>query len=92
MATNLEQALRSRENACTEAIDRLRELATDDTEDEVHDLTRILREAVELARCMRRSVPHMTPSEIHRAFGAPGDWGYHTPIGDALARIYSGEK
>ena len=22
---------------------------------------------------------------IERAFGAPGDWGYGTPIGDALA-------
>lgn len=21
---------------------------------------------------------------IHLAFGAPGDWGYETPIGDAL--------
>jgi len=23
--------------------------------------------------------------DIDRAFGAPGDWGYGTPIGDALA-------
>lgn len=22
---------------------------------------------------------------VERAFGAPGDWGYDTPIGDALA-------
>ena len=24
---------------------------------------------------------------LDRAFGAPGDWGYGTPIGDALAAI-----
>ena len=23
--------------------------------------------------------------DVKRAFGAPGDWGYNTPIGDALA-------
>lgn len=23
--------------------------------------------------------------DVTRAFGAPGDWGYGTPIGDALA-------
>lgn len=28
---------------------------------------------------------------IERSFGAPGDWGYGTPIGDALARYYRGE-
>ena len=26
---------------------------------------------------------------VYQAFGAPGDWGYHTSIGDALARAYS---
>jgi hypothetical protein len=25
---------------------------------------------------------------IEKAFGAPGDWGYGTPIGDALANFY----
>jgi hypothetical protein len=26
---------------------------------------------------------------LTQAFGAPGDWGYGTPIGDALAAVYS---
>ena len=26
--------------------------------------------------------------EVMRAFGAPGDWGYDTPIGKAIADIY----
>jgi len=30
----------------------------------------------------------MTVAELHGAFGAPGDFGYETPIGSALARLY----
>lgn len=26
---------------------------------------------------------------VYQAFGAPGDWGYHTSIGEALALAYS---
>ncbi len=26
--------------------------------------------------------------QIRHAFGAPGDWGYHTPKGDALFALY----
>lgn len=38
--------------------------------------------AGELIRCAARLIEGKT---IERAFGAPGDWGYGTPIGDALA-------
>lgn len=48
----------------------------------------LLREAVELVGCLRRILPSVTPDELYRAFGAPGDFGYNTPIGDALYRIY----
>ena len=26
---------------------------------------------------------------IHTVMGAPGDWGYDTPIGEALSRLYA---
>lgn len=26
--------------------------------------------------------------QVHQAFGAPGDWGYGTPKGDALMALY----
>ena len=26
--------------------------------------------------------------KIHEAFGAPGDWGYESPLGSALADLY----
>lgn len=29
---------------------------------------------------------------VRQAFGAPGDWGYGTEIGDALAEIYKGKS
>jgi hypothetical protein len=37
-----------------------------------------------LARIVERSTE---PRVIGRAFGAPGDWGYNSPIGRALADI-----
>lgn len=49
-----------------------------------------LREAIELVRCLRRLLAGRSREEIHRAFGAPGDFGYGTPIGDALAKLYRG--
>lgn len=86
----LVDALAQRERRFVEALDRLRELASGETENEVCDLTRTLRDAVELTRCLRRLVPGRTANEIHRGFGAPGDWGYETPIGNALACLYRG--
>lgn len=50
----------------------------------------LLREAEELVRCLRRLVGFCTPDDIHKAFGAPGDFGYETPIGAALAKVYRG--
>lgn len=47
-----------------------------------------LHEADGLLGCLRRLVPHATPNQVYRAFGAPGDFGYYTVIGDALARVY----
>lgn len=44
--------------------------------------------ARELIRCLARAVEEMDAGTVHRAFGAPGDFGYQTPIGDALARVY----
>jgi hypothetical protein len=39
------------------------------------------RDTPELLRALARIVEGQT---IYRAFGAPGDWGYGTPIGDTL--------
>lgn len=86
----LAQAIYSEERRFAAAIDRLRELAPPETENEVYDLTSTLRTAVELVRCLRRLVGDRTAREIHAAFGAPGDFGYETPIGEALSRLYRG--
>ncbi len=81
-------AIAERERLYAEGIDRLREIASDESRNEVYDIACLLREAIELTRCLRRLVPDRTVSEIHRAFGAPGDFGYETQIGAALARVY----
>ena len=85
----LERALNERENACYAAIDKLRDIAPSDIETEVHELTSTLRDAVYLVSCLRRLTRGRSPREIHDAFGAPGDFGYQTPLGDALFRLYS---
>lgn len=81
-------ALAEHEREARVAIERLRDLVTDETEDEVHSVARHLRGSIDLVSCLRRFLPGRTLREIHDAFGAPGDWGYETPIGDALARLY----
>lgn len=91
MSAILETALSQRERDYLAALDRLRELASAATEDEVHDLTRTLREGVDLVGCLRRLTRGRSVQDIHTAFGAPGDFGYETPIGDALSRTYRGE-
>lgn len=92
MSAPLETALLQRAGDYAAAIDRLRDLA-DDSEvgDAILKRTYALREAVELVRCLRRLVRGRSIEELHAAFGAPGDFGYESAIGDALARTYRGE-
>jgi hypothetical protein len=66
-----------------ETLETLRDLDADDAWK--------LREAIELVGCLRRLVAGSTVTEIYKAFGAPGDFGYDTPIGAALAKFYRGE-
>lgn len=95
---DLAAALDEHEHEAREAIDRLRDIATDEADEdeevpreEVYRLARHLRGSVDLLGCLLRLLPGRTLTELHAAFGAPGDWGYDTPIGDALARLYRGE-
>lgn len=85
MSKLLQDAIAKRERDYVRALDALRR--DDEPDGVVHDL----REAIELARCCRRLLAGRSVEEIHRAFGAPGDFGYDTPIGDALSKIYRGE-
>ncbi len=48
-----------------------------------------LCDAVGMMAVARRLLTGRSRAEIHAAFGAPGDWGYGTPIGDALRALYS---
>ena len=74
-----------------EASDQLSEIDSLDTVD-LHTIpaTDELRRTVRLLGCLRRLVVGRTPQELHEAFGAPGDWGYEIPLGDALYKLYRG--
>lgn len=40
---------------------------------------------------LSRKAATMTAGELHRLFGAPGDWGYDTALGAALSEAYATE-
>jgi len=76
MNTRLDRALR-------QIAERVDGLVTDDTSQEDHST---LRNSAELIRTLARMASGKT---LYQSFGAPGDWGYHTEIGKALAGLYS---
>lgn len=95
----LVDALREAERTGDDAISDLRRLASEQddegvsrlTEDEVYRLTRKVDLCVRLVGVLRRLCGDYTTDGIYKAFGAPGDFGYETLIGDALYRVYRGE-
>ena len=89
MSDILANAIQGRERTYREALDLIRSRA-EDLDEEFDD--RLPREAIELVSCLRRLVQSCTVDQVHRAFGSPGDFGYDTPIGDALAEVYRGAK
>lgn len=96
-AGSLAAALEHEARDYDEAIDGLRALVDAGVVQiphdlELYDLARKLRNSAELVRSLRRLVDVSTTQEIHGAFGAPGDWGYGTPVGAALASLYRGTK
>jgi hypothetical protein len=89
--TPLQKALNQRERDYGEALTQLRDLL-DAAPPETERAIETLREAVYLAACLRRLLDGRTLQEIHKAFGAPGDFGYQTLIGDTLYKTYRGEQ
>ena len=87
--SELKKAIMKNERVYSDAVTILRDLTSESEDAQQH--IEALREAVALVCCLRRLVDGRTTAEIHQAFGAPGDFGYDTPIGDALSRLYRGE-
>jgi hypothetical protein len=46
---------------------------------------RAIKDVAELARVLARI---LDGKSVYHAFGAPGDWGYERPLGNALALMY----
>lgn len=57
-----------------------------DNDDRTVEQDQSLRLADTLIRFIR--FDHCELDHIYFAFGAPGDWGYSTPIGKALQEVY----
>lgn len=85
--TPLDRALGARLGDYADALDRVRDLEEVSGAD-----ARLLREAVELVRVLGKMASGRSTEEIHSAFGDPGEWGYDSPIGDALYRLYQEAK
>lgn len=91
---DLQRILYEHERIVLAESHRLRELATNgdgDTSRELTNIAQSLRLTSELVGCLRRLTQDRTGREIHLAFGAPGDFGYHTALGIELARLYHQE-
>jgi hypothetical protein len=84
MNAELITAIRNAAAEADKARDAVRNI--DDGSDELDEAAGAIFDAAELARCLARL---LEGKSIHDAFGAPGDWGYHTKIGQALYRLYS---
>lgn len=74
MNTALARTVRTRAEA-------LCDLAWEHQECIPSDIYQLSREVSELARVLARVVEG---KDVLRAFGAPGDWGYGTPIGEEV--------
>lgn len=98
--TPLEAAVYEEQTKVGQAVDLLRDIADDAEEDEIDDgqydaldqIATDLRMTFALLGCLRRFAREATATEAHKVFGAPGDFGYETPVGDALAKLYDSAR
>lgn len=82
MSADLARVVRARSDA-------LAERAYDLQEEIPADLFNLVREVSELGRVLARVVDGKPALQ---AFGAPGDWGYGTPIGGAVLAALRGNN
>ena len=75
-------------NEAMEAVDSDTDLGKE-IKEAGYEPRHVFFKSVRLLDVLRCFAEKATVQEIHRTFGAPGDWGYHTPLGDALYRLYS---
>jgi len=84
-AADLSKALRAEADVIANVRYELR-AGDNDRDDRLYPQ---LNNASDLVRILARLVEGKS---MHEAFGAPGDFGYETPIGAALARYYSASR
>lgn len=70
---------------CTQLNDIEHELGCAVDDGKVAINTRAMHQAYELILVLARLIDGKS---VYQSFGAPGDWGYETPIGAALFEFY----
>ncbi len=64
----------------------LREMARAIVDDGIGEPSKLQRPTdADMAELLRVLANIVDGKDMSRSFGAPGDWGYGTPLGDALA-------
>jgi hypothetical protein len=84
-----------RKHMATEALTQIRKACLDMSADWTGDQREFVKVALRATVPDPTAITDMSDSElcvirnlIHRTFGAPGDWGYGTPLGAALKQLY----
>lgn len=72
-------------NAIRDEAERLDDEAMQADERNLLVHKRLYQDSAELLRVLARL---LEGKDLHKAFGAPGDWGYGRRIGDALLKAY----
>lgn len=85
MSAKVAAALRGIAAEVSTSLDMLRDLLPEGADESA---VNALRTGEHVIAVFARVTATMTPAELHRVFGAPGDWGYDTPLGDALYAAY----
>lgn len=91
----LQDALRAEANRLDAELDNLRSIDLSATEDggienTIYESVSQLRLGIVLIRVLSRLVAHAPLHRLHEAFGAPGDFGYESRLGQALYALYQG--
>lgn len=86
----LADTLYQRERAYRDAFETVRDNIADE-HPALYGQVRQLREAIALVGVLRRMVQLVDKEQLYWAFGAPGDFGYDTEIGQTLASVYEAQ-
>lgn len=88
MSAALKKVIQEEVYECRGLLSRIKEALWEHPEFTGADFRKI-GIVLELANCGARLAELADVPSVHKAYGAPGDFGYDTPTGEALSELYS---